>query len=73
MFDLEGLEDLEPVVINAIRVGLNNPDPNIHPDRNNLSHPIPRSSVGNEVGWIERVKQKIASLQSKDGNIYPLF
>ena len=73
MLDTEGLEDLEPVVIDAIRAGLNAKDSNIHPDRNSLSHPVARTAKGNETGWIDKIKQKIAKLQSEDGNIYPLF
>ena len=74
MLDMEGLEDLEPVVLEAIKSGLQKQDSNIHPDLNSVSHPIPRSaSTTGDVGWIEKIKKKIADLQSHEGNIYPLF
>lgn len=73
MLDLEGLEDLPPIVVNAILTGMQTKDSNIHPDQNSLAHPIARTSVVEEPGWIEKLKQKLSQLQSQDGNIYPLF
>lgn len=75
--DLEGLEDVEDVVIQAIIEGVNKTDPNIHPDLNSPAHPIPKKDelVPEEVGknWVDKIKEKIKEIRKKDPEIYPLF
>ncbi len=79
MTDLEGLEDVEKVVIDAIIEGALSNDSNIHPDLNSHNHPIPRpiseGAVADSSGesWVERLKRKIAEIKKRDPDIYPLY